>query len=89
MWSMPVVLVYPRFEAGISFCGVLVEPGVGPFSDGGLDEAFRLAVGSWGVDAGADVLDLKFPASIAEAVGVEKGPLSVITCRIPMLSGAK
>lgn len=34
--------------------GVLVEPRVGPFTDGGLHEPFGLAVGARHVDARAD-----------------------------------
>ncbi len=50
MWSVPVVLVYPRLEVAVSFRRVLVDAGVGPFAGGGLDEAFGLAVGAWGVE---------------------------------------
>ena len=55
MWAVPVVLVDPGSRYGCLFRGVLVEPGVGPFADGGLDEAFGFSVGARSVDAGADV----------------------------------
>src|SRR5487761_1309941 len=71
MRSMPVVLVYPRGEMVESIFGVWVEPDVGPFADGGLDEALRLAVGAGSVDAGADMFDIEFPAGEGEAMGIE------------------
>ena len=71
MRSMPVVAVGPREQLRESFGGVLVEPGVGPFADGGLDEPFGFAVGAWGVDACANVFDLQFAASCGKAIGAE------------------
>src|SRR5271168_1084558 len=73
MGSVPVVLVDPWFEAAVSFCGVLIEAGIGPFPDGGLDEALGLAVGARGVDAGADVFESEVTAGIAEPIGIEAG----------------
>ncbi len=42
-------------ELFFSVEGVLIDLGVGPLADGGLDEAFGLAIGSRSVDAGAGV----------------------------------
>ena len=42
---------------------------VGPLSECGLDEAFGLAVGLWGVGLGADVLDAQLPAGVTEGEG--------------------
>ncbi len=57
MRTVPVVLMDPRFELGVSVLRGLVEASIGPFSDGGLDEALSLAIGARSVDAGADVSD--------------------------------
>ena len=54
MRAMPVVAVDPGSELSEAFGGVLVEPDVGPFADGGLDKAFGFAIGAWRVDARAD-----------------------------------
>jgi hypothetical protein len=48
MRTVLVVLVDPRGEVVESVGGVLVEPSVGPFSDWGLDEPFRLTDGAGG-----------------------------------------
>ena len=71
MRSMPVVLVNPRSQMAKAFGGVLVEAGVGPLADGGLDEAFGLAIGAWGVDASAGVLELEIAAGLREQGGAE------------------
>ena len=55
--------------------GILIEAGVGPLADGGLDEAFGFAVGAWSVDAGANMFELEFAASGGEAIGVEAGTI--------------
>jgi hypothetical protein len=60
MRSVPVVLVDPGSEVLFSFGGVLEGAGVGPFAQGGLDEAFGLTVGAWCVGPGAAVLESKF-----------------------------
>jgi hypothetical protein len=73
MGAMPVVAVDPGSEVGESVGGVLVELGVGPFADGGLDEAFGFAVGAWGVDAGADRSDTEAAAGGGEAARTETG----------------
>src|SRR5271165_2054888 len=73
MGAMPVVAVDPRFEVGAAFSRVLIEPRVGPFADGGLDEAFSFAVGARGVEARADGLDAEFVAAGDEAARAEAG----------------
>src|SRR5271165_1225168 len=73
MGAMPVVAVDPRFEVGEAFSRVLIEPRVGPFADGGLDEAFSFAVGARGVEARADGLDAEFVAAGDEAARAEAG----------------
>ena len=69
MRSVPVVLVDPGSEVLFSFGGVLVGAGVGPFAQGGLDEAFGLTVGAWCVGPGAAVLEPKFAAAVNEGIG--------------------
>ncbi len=73
MRSVPVVLVYPRFEVLVSFFRVLVELGIGPLADGCLYEAFGLAVGAWRIDAGADVFQFQAAVGVTEQVGDEAG----------------
>ncbi len=68
MGSLMVVEVVPWLEVLVSFCGVCPVFGVGPLSEGSLDEAFRLAVGSWGVGPGATVLKLHLLAGLFEVV---------------------
>src|SRR5260221_9053101 len=71
MWPVPVVEMCPGIELFFSFCGVLVEPGIGPFTDSGLDKTFSFSIGAWGVDTGADMFEFEIAAGVAEAVGVE------------------
>src|SRR5438128_9436553 len=53
--------------------GVLIDTGIGPLADGGLDETFGFAIGSGGVDASADVFDLELTAGLGEPQGAETG----------------
>src|SRR5882724_7886816 len=69
--AMPVVLMDPGSEMAESLGGVLIETSVSPLADGGLDETLGLAVGARGVDASADVAELKIAASVSEAMRVE------------------
>ena len=59
MRSMPVVLMKPGAQLLASFVGVLVSAGVGPFPEGGLDEAFCLSIGAWCVRPSSAVLEAK------------------------------
>jgi hypothetical protein len=52
MRSVPVVLMEPGSEGVSALIGVLIDPCVGPLTQGGLDEAFGLAVGARGVRPG-------------------------------------
>ena len=45
MRPVPIVSVKPDGQLGGSLAGVCIGPGVGPFAQRGLDEAFRLSVG--------------------------------------------
>src|SRR2546421_3105346 len=67
MRAMPVVLVKPRPEMMGTLLGVFVGAGVGPFAEGGLNEAFGLAIGAWGVRPSALVADCMLLAEIAES----------------------
>jgi hypothetical protein len=49
MGTVEVVMLEPGGELLISFFRVGVVANVGPLAQGGLDEAFRLAVGAGGV----------------------------------------
>jgi hypothetical protein len=88
--AMPVVEVSPGHQAGKTFGRVLIEASIGPFADGGLDEAFGLAGGARSVDASANVFELEFAAGLGETVGVEaQGPLSDMTRRVVTSRRAK
>lgn len=69
MRAMPVVLVDPWSEMLLALGGVLIGAGIGPFSQGGLDEAFGVAIGAWGIGSGASVLESEMLAGIGEGIG--------------------
>jgi len=73
MWTVPVVVVDPGQQERVSFLGVLIEPCVGPFPDGGLDEAFCFSVCSWSIDSGSDVSCVEGVTLFFEAIGEEAG----------------
>ena len=75
MRSMPAVAVNPGCQLGEAFGRVLVEPGVGPFADGSLDEAFGFPVGPRGVDTRADRFDAQAPAVGGEAARTKAGSI--------------
>ncbi len=58
MRASEVVVVGPGLQVVASRCvGVGPVAGVSPFAQGGLDEAFGLAVGAWRVRAGATMVE--------------------------------
>ena len=66
MWPVVVVVVVPRLQMGVSFFRVGPVFCIGPFAQGGLDEAFGLAVGSGSVGPGTAVFDLHLLACKSE-----------------------
>src|ERR1022692_2163282 len=66
---MPVVPVDPDWELPGAVVRGRIGLRVGPFSEGGLNEALVLAVGFRRVRFGADVFEAKLPASVAEGEG--------------------
>src|ERR1017187_10129412 len=75
MRAMEVVVMQPVFKLYFSFCRVLVGARVGPFAQGGLDNALGLAVGSRRVGARKSLFEMKFvhelaiePVAIAGAI---------------------
>ena len=66
MRAVEVVMLEPRGEMLIAFLRVEVVANVGPLAQGGLDEAFGLAVGAGSIGAGEAVLDAELEASVAE-----------------------
>jgi hypothetical protein len=64
MRAVPVVVVKPRKKMFLTVLRVLIQAGVCPFTQGGLDEAFGFAVGAWPVDAGVAALDLEALAGL-------------------------
>ncbi len=57
----------------IAFLGVEVVANVGPLAQGGLNEAFGLAVGAWRVRTGETVLDAELEAGGVEVAGAIAG----------------
>ncbi|MNZ92273.1 hypothetical protein D3C78_1112930 [compost metagenome] len=55
MRPMPVVVMQPGRQVRGSLLGAVIAPGVGPLTQGRLDEALGLAVGAWRIGLGADV----------------------------------
>src|SRR6202166_184748 len=55
MRAMMVVGMEPGQQSVGALLGMIVGPGISPFAQGGLDKAFGLAVGAWGVRTGKDV----------------------------------
>ena len=61
-----VVVVGPGSEGEVSLLGVGPVSGVGPFAQGGLDEAFGFAVGLRRVGASAAVFEAHLATSLAK-----------------------
>jgi hypothetical protein len=53
--AVPVVEMKPGFEVGGTLRGVKVSASVGPFAQGGLDEAFGFAIGARGIRASKEM----------------------------------
>lgn len=70
---MPVVSVESERQPGGATIGALVFLGIGPFAQGGLDEAFGLAVGLWRAGSCADVPEVESLAGVAEGEGFVAG----------------
>ena len=73
MGTVEVVMLQPGQEMLIAFVGVEVMANVGPLAQGGLNEAFGLAVGARSVGAGEAVLDAELEAGGAEVAGTIAG----------------
>src|SRR6185437_13079141 len=73
MRSLVVVVVGPWLQAVVSLQGVGPVFCVGPFAQGGLDEALRLAIGSGCVRSGSAMLDGHLLAGLTELSGAVTG----------------
>jgi len=71
MRAMPIVAMEPERQFGGALLRCVVGPGIGPFAQGGLDEAFGLAIGLGRIGPGADVLDGEPPQRLGVAMGAE------------------
>jgi hypothetical protein len=72
MGAVEVVMLQPRGERLVAFVRVEVMANVGPLAQGGLNEAFGLAVGARSVGTGEAVLDAELEAGgaeVARAIG--------------------
>ena len=73
--AMPIVVVEPGEQMVGALEGGEVGAGIGPFAEGGLDEALGLAVGARGVGAGEAVADAEAAASTTEVAGAVTGTI--------------
>ena len=73
MGTVEVVMLEPGRELLIAFVGVEVMANVSPLAQGGLNEAFGLAVGAGSVRAGEAVLDAELEAGGAKLAGAIAG----------------
>ena len=73
MGAMPIVVVEPGEQMVGALEGGEVGAGIGPFAEGGLDEALGLAVGARSVGAGEVVADAEAAASATEVGGAITG----------------
>jgi hypothetical protein len=69
MRLVEVVMLEPGRELLIAFLGVEIGANLGPLAEGGLNEAFGLAVGARGIGTGEAVLDAELEAGGAEVAG--------------------
>ena len=88
MRTLPVVVRQPARQRGGSSPRRAIGAHVRPFTEERLNEAFRLAVCSWGVWFGAAVFDGHLLAGLAELSGAvagavvgEQGARTPIPCR--------
>ena len=84
MRAVPVVLVDPGGQFGGTDLGVVVGTSIGPFAEGGLDEAFCFVIGARGVRASETVGDAELVTEAAKDAGAITGPLSVSRRRMAM-----
>src|SRR4030095_12130957 len=55
MWAVAVVAMAPLWEMRNAFPRMAISSAIGPFAQGGLDEALGFAIGARGVELGEDV----------------------------------
>ena len=69
--SMPVVEVIPEGQDSAPLIRVEIGVTVGPFAQGGLDEALGLAIGLGAIGAGEFLADAQAATGDPEGVGAE------------------
>lgn len=73
MRSVPVVVVEPaRQMLGAIGCGSKGSA-IGPFAQGGLNEAFGLAIGLGSIGLSLNVFNAELPAGFGKELGAETG----------------
>ena len=80
VWPVPIVAVYPGRQMRGALGGGVVDVGIGPLAQGGLDEAFGLAVGAGREGARVSMAEASREAACVEGTGAVT-PLSVNTRR--------
>jgi len=75
MRSVPVVHMQPGGKLLAAFVGVLINAGVSPFAQGGLDKAFGFAIGAGCVRPGKAMLQSELAADSGKVVGAVGGAI--------------
>ena len=69
VWPVPIVAVYPGRQMRGALGGGVVDVGIGPLAQGGLDEAFGLAVGAGREGARVSMAEASREAACVEGTG--------------------
>jgi hypothetical protein len=69
MRSVPVVVVKPGKKLVVALLGVLIQAGIGPFAESGLDKSFGFTVGARGVGTGEVMAQAELNNGGVESVG--------------------
>src|SRR6267142_6321076 len=69
MRPVPVVVVQPGKKLVVALLGVLIETGIGPFAESGLDKSFGFTVGARGVRTGEVMAQAELNHRCVESMG--------------------
>lgn len=69
MRAVPVVVVKPGKKMFLTLLRVLIQAGISPFAQGGLNEAFGFAIGARGIGTSEVMTQTKFNHNSVKSVG--------------------
>jgi len=69
MRAVPVVVVKPGKKMLVTVLRILIQAGVGPFPQSGLNEAFGFAIGARGIGASEVMAQTKFNHGSVKSAG--------------------